>query len=168
MPPDPARVLMPSALHIIFAGLTLNCFRRACYFQWVILSIILRILRTQKDVSFLSRKGCTFRIYRNIYFKDCWHEVRSSLKFTPPPPPPKKLRTRLVETRRICFFPLKFCAGMMPFGLGVAVSNLSPKGCDSLVRAVFLRNASLLLSGVRHAGSCFDQKRQERINFFNT
>ena len=62
MPPEPPSVLVPSALHIIFAGITLNCFHRACYFQWVILSIILRILRTQKDASFLSRKGCTFRI----------------------------------------------------------------------------------------------------------
>ena len=43
--------------HIIFARLTLNCFRRACYFQSVILSIIICILHTQKDVSSLSRKG---------------------------------------------------------------------------------------------------------------
>ena len=57
MPPDPPSVLAPSALDSIFAGLTLNCFRRACYFQSVILTIILRILRTQKDVSSLSRKG---------------------------------------------------------------------------------------------------------------
>ena len=57
MPLDPPSVVAPSALDTIFAGLTMNCFRRACYFQSVILSIILRILRTQKDVSFLSRKG---------------------------------------------------------------------------------------------------------------
>ena len=43
MPPDPPSVLAPSVLDTIFAGLTLNCFRRACYFQSVILSIILRI-----------------------------------------------------------------------------------------------------------------------------
>ena len=66
--PDSPSVLASSALHIIFAGLTLNCFRRACYFQWVILSIILRILRTQKDVSFLSRKGSTFRIIWKYIF----------------------------------------------------------------------------------------------------
>ena len=71
MPLDPPSVLVPSTLHIIFAGQTLNCFRRAYYFQWVILSIILRILRTQKDVSFLSRKGAPSVLYRNIYFKDC-------------------------------------------------------------------------------------------------
>ena len=47
----------PLAYDSIFAGLTLNCFRRACYFQSVILTVILRILRTQKDVSSLSRKG---------------------------------------------------------------------------------------------------------------
>ena len=68
MPPDPPSVLAPSVLDIIFAGLTLNCFRRACYFQSVILSILLRILRTQKDVSFLSRKGCTFRIIQRYIF----------------------------------------------------------------------------------------------------
>ena len=44
MPPDPPSVLVPLALDSIFAGLTLNCFRLACYYQWVILSIILRIL----------------------------------------------------------------------------------------------------------------------------
>ena len=26
-------------------------------------------------------------LYRDIYFKDCWYEVHSSLKCTPPPPP---------------------------------------------------------------------------------
>ena len=61
-------VLAPSALHTSFARLTLKCFRRACYFQSVILRIILRILRTQKDVSFLSRKGCTFRIIQRCIF----------------------------------------------------------------------------------------------------
>ena len=43
----------PSVLDPIFTGLTLNCFNRACYYQWVILSIILLILITQKDVSFI-------------------------------------------------------------------------------------------------------------------
>ena len=62
MPPDPHSILAPKALDIIFAELTLKFFRPACYFQSIMLSIILRILRTQKDVSFLSRKGCTFRI----------------------------------------------------------------------------------------------------------
>ena len=62
MPPDPPSVLAPLALDTIFAGLTINCFHRSCYFKWGIVSIILRILLTQKDVSFLSRKGCTFRI----------------------------------------------------------------------------------------------------------
>ena len=38
--PDPPSALAPSALDTIFAGLTLNCFRRVCYFQSVILSII--------------------------------------------------------------------------------------------------------------------------------
>ena len=41
----------PSALDPIFAGTTLNCFRRACYYQWVTVIIILCILITQKDVS---------------------------------------------------------------------------------------------------------------------
>ena len=62
MPPHPPSLLVPSALDTIWAGLTLDCFRRAGYFQSVILTMILRILRTQKDVSFLSRKGCTSRI----------------------------------------------------------------------------------------------------------
>ena len=62
MPPDPPSLLAPSALDAIWAGLTLNCFRQAGYVQSVKLTMILRILRTQKDVSFLSRKGCTSRI----------------------------------------------------------------------------------------------------------
>ena len=66
--PGPPSLLAPSALHTNFGGLTLNCFRRAYYFKSVILSIILRILRTQKDVSFLSRKRCTFRIIQRYLF----------------------------------------------------------------------------------------------------
>ena len=62
MPPEPPNVFAPSAIDTNFAGLTLDCFRRSCYYQSVILSIILRSLITQKDVSFFSRKGCTFRI----------------------------------------------------------------------------------------------------------
>ena len=68
MPPDPPSVLVPLALDAIFAGLTLNCFRRACYYHWVILIIISHILCTQKHVSFLSRKGCTFRIIQRYIF----------------------------------------------------------------------------------------------------
>ena len=60
--PEPPRVL-----DTIFAGITLNCFRVTCYYQWIILSIILLILRTLKDVSFLSRKGCTFRIKQILH-----------------------------------------------------------------------------------------------------
>ena len=40
MPLEPPTVLAPSALETIFAGLALNCFRRVCYYQWVIVSII--------------------------------------------------------------------------------------------------------------------------------
>ena len=69
--PDPPTVLAPPALDTIFARITLNCFRRACYYQWIILSIILRILRTQKDVSFSIEKGVPSVLYREIYFKDC-------------------------------------------------------------------------------------------------
>ena len=68
MPPHPPCVLAPSALDTIYSGLTMNCFRQACYFQSVILGIIVRILRTQKDVSFFSRKGCTFRIIQRYIF----------------------------------------------------------------------------------------------------
>ena len=68
MHPDPPSVLAPLALNTTFARLTMNCFRRACYYQWVILSIILRILRTQKDVPFLSRKRDTFRIIQRYIF----------------------------------------------------------------------------------------------------
>ena len=60
--PGPPSLLAPLALDTICAGLTLNCFRRPGYFQSVILTVILRILRIQKDVSFLSKKGCTSRI----------------------------------------------------------------------------------------------------------
>ena len=64
----------------ILAGLTLNCFRRACYFQSVTHGIILRILRTQKVVSFLSRNGCTLRVVQRYYFKDCCADTRSAPK----------------------------------------------------------------------------------------
>ena len=60
--PDPPSILAPSALDPISAGLTLNCFRQTCYYQWAIVSIILGILIAQKHVSFFTRKGCTFRI----------------------------------------------------------------------------------------------------------
>ena len=65
--PGPPTVLAPSVLDTIFAGITLNCLRWARYYQWVLLSIILDILRTQKDV-LLSRKGCTFRIIQRYLF----------------------------------------------------------------------------------------------------
>ena len=68
MPPDYPSLLANLALDIIWAGLTLNCFRRAGYFQSVILIMILGILRTKKDVSFLSRKGCTSRIVQRDIF----------------------------------------------------------------------------------------------------
>ena len=47
MPSDLPSLLAPSALDTIWAGLALNCFRLTCYFQSVILTIILRILYTQ-------------------------------------------------------------------------------------------------------------------------
>ena len=71
MPPDPPSVLAPLALDPIFAGLTLNCFHLACNYQPVILSIILRILITQKDASFSVVKGVPSVLYRDMYFKDC-------------------------------------------------------------------------------------------------
>ena len=60
---DKVQNFAPLALDAIWVGLTLNCFRRAG-----IPTMILRILRTQKDVSFLSRKGCTFRIVQRYIF----------------------------------------------------------------------------------------------------
>ena len=66
--PGPPSVLAPLMLDTVFAGLTLICFRVACYYQGVILSIILRISRTKKDVSFLSRKGCAFPIVQRYKF----------------------------------------------------------------------------------------------------
>ena len=54
---DRPSVLAPLALNPIFAGLTLNCFCQACCYQWVILSIILRILRWLEIVSWRARPG---------------------------------------------------------------------------------------------------------------
>ena len=75
MPPDPPSVLAPLALDPIFAGLTpeltLNCFRRACCYQLVILGLILRILITQKAVSFFSGKERTFSMIQRYMFKEC-------------------------------------------------------------------------------------------------
>ena len=79
MPPDSPSLLAPSALDFIWAGLTLNCFRQAGYFQLVTLTMILRILRTQEDVSFLSRKGCTKGLL-----------TRDPLKLKVHPPPPRR------------------------------------------------------------------------------
>ena len=93
MPPHPFSVLAPSALATIFAGLILNCFRRACYYQWVILSIIL----CKRWFFFRSRKGCTFRIIQRSLFEGLlpWGPLKLKVH-----PPPKKLRTRL-ETARL-------------------------------------------------------------------
>ena len=55
-------------------------------------------LRTQKDVSFLSRKGCTPRIVQ-IYILRTADTSPLKLKVHPPPPP-KKLRTRLLQTMK--------------------------------------------------------------------
>ena len=84
------------SLDIVFAGLTLKYFRRACYFQSLILSIILRIFVDKKMFLFSVEKGAPSILYRDIYFKDCLHEVRSSLKCSPRP---KKLCS--------CLFPLQ-------------------------------------------------------------
>ena len=57
----------PSVLEPIFTGLTLNCFRRACYYQWVI-----TYLNYTKRCFFLTvEKDAPFVLYRDIYFKDC-------------------------------------------------------------------------------------------------
>ena len=92
MPPDPPSALAPAALDTIFAGLTLNCSRRACYYQWVILSIILRILRTQNYVSFLSRVHLPY-YKRYIYILGTANmrlAQASSATPSPPPPPPRR------------------------------------------------------------------------------
>ena len=51
-PGAPTSLLAPSAVDTIWARLALNCFRRAGYFQSVILTMILRVLRTQKGCFF--------------------------------------------------------------------------------------------------------------------
>ena len=72
MPPDPPSLLAPSALNTIWAGLTLNCFRRAGYFQSVILTMTLRISYVHKKMFLFSvEKGAPPVLYRDIYFKDC-------------------------------------------------------------------------------------------------
>ena len=53
-------------------------------------------LVTQNIFHFSLEKGAPSILYRDIYFKDCWHEVRSSLKCTSSP---KKLRTYAPENR---------------------------------------------------------------------
>ena len=52
MPPDPPSVLVPLPFHPIFDGLSLNCFRRACYYQ---------MANTQYDITYLNyTKICFF------------------------------------------------------------------------------------------------------------
>ena len=72
-PSDSPSVVAPSALDPAFARLTPSFFHRACICQWVIVSIVLRILNTQKQIfSFFSlEKGTPSVLYRDIYFKDC-------------------------------------------------------------------------------------------------
>ena len=100
MPPGPPIETVPSALDHIIAGPTLNYFRWACYYQWVIVSIILRILITQKHFSFFTRKRCTFRIIQK-------HKVHSSLKCTPPPPHPPAERAAYAPGNALKL--VKFC-----------------------------------------------------------
>ena len=45
---------------------------------------------TKKMFLFSVEKCTPSVLYRDIHFKDCWHEVRSSLKCTPPPPRAEK------------------------------------------------------------------------------
>ena len=66
-PGSPYSVFAPSLLDPISAGLTLKCFRRTCYYQWAIVSIILRILITQNHLFFFSlAKGAPSVLYRDI------------------------------------------------------------------------------------------------------
>ena len=58
--------LSENAQNVHFKKLNFNISRDN--FQSVILTMILRILRTQKYVSFLSRKGCTSRIVQRYIF----------------------------------------------------------------------------------------------------
>ena len=74
IPPDLPSVFAPLLLDPVFDGLTLNCFRQACYYQCALgNTLILLILITQKDVSLFSVeiKGAPSILYRDIYFKDC-------------------------------------------------------------------------------------------------
>ena len=66
MPPDPPSVLAPLALDPIFVELALNCFRWACYYQWVILSIILPILHTEKYISQVTTET-SFTVHGNCF-----------------------------------------------------------------------------------------------------
>ena len=59
-----------SVLDTIFVGLTLKCFRRACYFQSVILSLILCILVHKKMFLFSVEKGAPSVLYKDIYLYD--------------------------------------------------------------------------------------------------
>ena len=58
----------------------------------ILVSIMLRILITQKHFSFFTRKGCTFRIIHRYIFYGLLTQGPLKLKVHPLPPP-KKLRT---------------------------------------------------------------------------
>ena len=78
MPSDPPSVLTPLALDPIFVGLALNCFRQACYYHWVILSIILRILRTEKYISQVTTE-ISFTVHGNCFPTFTNHSNENSL-----------------------------------------------------------------------------------------
>ena len=68
MLPDPLSLLVPLALDPTFAGLTLNCFRRACYYQLVNTQYNITYLNYTKRWGFFSlEKGAPSVLYRNIY-----------------------------------------------------------------------------------------------------
>ena len=69
MPPDPPSLLAPSVLDTIWAGLILNCFRRAGYFQSVVLTYVSYVHK--RMFLFLVEKGAPPVLYKDIYFKDC-------------------------------------------------------------------------------------------------
>ena len=116
MPPDPL-VYERRRRSILFRRTNFELLPPGLLFLRAIVSIILRILPTQKDISFLSRKKVHLPYRLDIYFKDCWHEVR--LKLNVPPPPSKKAAYAAWGwSNTICFSRKVWCTA--------DVSNVSP------------------------------------------
>ena len=79
-PPDPTRVIAPSALDTIFARLTMG--NSQYYITY--LNHTHTHTHTHTQILFSLEKGTPSVLYRDMYFKDCCHIRSAQAKSAPP------------------------------------------------------------------------------------